>query len=129
MTSEATRRARRSKAKGASWEVELLNGFRKEGFTVERLTKTGKDDEGDLVLTDEWGRVVIEAKAEAKIDLPAYIREAEREADNYVKHRGLDRQEATAVAIVKARGKSWKEGYVVLSVAEFFDLHDDEGEE
>lgn len=125
MTSEATKRARASKRRGASFETDLLKGLRGEGLEVERLTKTGKDDEGDLVVSDEWGKVILEAKNEAKIDLPRYIREAMLEADNYAKHRNLPRQEITAAAIVKARGKSWKDAYVVLSAREFFDLGDD----
>src|SRR5690606_26506269 len=121
---EATKRARASRRKGASFETDLVKGLRAEGFDVERLTKTGKEDEGDAVLTDSWGKVVIEAKNEQKIDLPGYIREALLEADHYAKHRGLDRQEVTGIAVVKARGKSWRESYVVTSLAEFLDLEE-----
>lgn len=126
MTAEGTKRARAARRKGSGWETDLLKGLRSEGFEVERLTKAGKDDEGDLVVTDEWGKVIVEAKNEAKIDLPSYIREAMVEADNYVSKRALSRQEVTAVAIVKARGRGWKDAYVVTSVREFFDLEDDE---
>jgi len=124
VVSEATKKARAAKRKGASWETDLVKGLRAEGFDVERLHLNGKEDEGDLVLTDEHGKIIIEAKNVAKLDLAGFVGEAMAEADNYVQHRGLDRQEVTAVVAIKARGKSWKEGYLVTTIGEFLDIVD-----
>lgn len=123
-TSEATKKARSSKRKGSAFESGLTQTLREHGLEAERLHLNGKEDEGDLVVQDQWGKVIVEAKNEAKIDLARYVKEAFEEADNYVKHRGLDRQEVTAVAIVKARGKSILDSYVVTTVREYFDLDD-----
>lgn len=123
-TSDATKKARSSKRKGAQWESDLTKVLREHGLEAERLHLSGKEDEGDLVIRDRWGEVIAEAKNEAKIDLARYVKEAFEEADNYVQHRGLDRQEVTAVAIVKARGKGVLDGYVVTTVREYFDLDD-----
>lgn len=121
-TPEATKRARSSKRKGSAFESALVTTLREHGLEAERLHLNGKEDEGDLVVRDQWGKLIVEAKNEAKIDLARYIKEALEEADNYTRHRGIDRQEVTGVAIVKARGKSILDSYVVLTLAEFFDL-------
>lgn len=123
-TPEATKRARSSKRKGSTFESALVTTLREHGLEAERLHLNGKEDEGDLVVRDQWGKLIVEAKNEAKIDLARYIKEALEEADNYTRHRGMDRQEVTGVAIVKARGKSILDSYVVTTLREFLDLDD-----
>lgn len=107
--------------KGTLWETKLLNHLRSNGFDVERLRLTGKEDEGDLVVKD-GGVVIVEAKDEKRINLAGYLREAEAEAENYAKHRGLDPQLVTPVAIVKRRNHGVGKAYVVMTVDTFFDI-------
>lgn len=109
--------------KGPLWEVKLLNYLRENGFDVERLRLTGKEDEGDLVVKDFGGVVIVEAKNEKKVDLAGYIREAEAEAENYARHRGIDDGTfVTPVAIIKRRNHGVGKAYVVMTVDTFFDL-------
>lgn len=74
---------------------------------VKRQVQMSTKDVGDLHAVP----FVLEAKAERDIDLPAYIRQANREAVN----AGLP----YGVAVVKARGKQTKDGYVVCDLATF----------
>jgi Holliday junction resolvase len=108
-------------AKGSRFEVELLNGLRDHGFDVERLRLTGTQDQGDLRVLDGH-HIVIEAKNQARIDLPGYLRELAEEKANYTKARRLDADAVEGVVIVKRRGKNWKEAYVVQTVRDYFEL-------
>lgn len=123
-TAAATARARASKRKGAQWQSDIRNVLRDAGYDVEILELSGKEDEGDLVVRMGGGNyVVIEAKNEAKIDLPGYLREAFAEADNFAAHRpGVDREKVTPIVVVKARGKSASQAYVVRRLDDYFDL-------
>jgi Holliday junction resolvase len=119
---DLSRRNKANKAKGARWQSELRNGLRNQGFDVERLVLTGKEDEGDLVVrATGTERVVIEAK-DATMDVGTFCREAMTEADNYAKHRDLDRTDVKGVAVVKRRGKNWREAYVITTLADYFGL-------
>lgn len=81
------RRSRRSaknagarfERKQADWLAERLDDDR-----IDRRVKNGKNDRGDIggVRTIRGGRVVIECKDTARLDLPGWLREAEIEAGN-----------------------------------------------
>lgn len=105
--------------KGRVFEKDLLDWFRARGFDAERLRQAGTLDEGDLVVKD-GGVYVIEAKAEQRIDLPGYIREARAERDNYCARRKLDPAGVMPLVVVKARRKPISEAYVVVPLEEFF---------
>ena len=113
----ATRKTHR--ARGASWETEITNYARKKGHDAERIARRGSKDEGDVVCKGSFfgNLAIIEAKApglDGKIDLPGWLREAHVEADHYAEARGLDRNAILAAVVIKARGKSTGEAYVVL---------------
>jgi Holliday junction resolvase len=113
----------RSKAKGSAFEIGLLNHFREKGFDAERLRQTGQNDEGDLVIKD--GSVtVVEAKAEARYNLPQYLKELALERANYAKHRNLDPAIVNGVVIVKRRQASIGECFVVQTVNSYFNIKD-----
>jgi Holliday junction resolvase len=107
--------------KGPLWETTLLKYLREHQLDAERLRLTGKEDEGDLVVKD-GGVVIVEAKNEKKIDLAGYLREAEAEARSYAKHRKLDPDLITPVAIIKRRNHGAGQAYVVMTVDTFFDI-------
>jgi hypothetical protein len=54
------------KARGANFETDLRDYFRRIGFDSERLARTGARDEGDVVVRQNFlGRIgIIEAKAQ-----------------------------------------------------------------
>lgn len=90
----APRRTRRSaKAAGARFERELADYLRDRlgDPSIDRLVKTGTRDRGDIGnVRDSHGRLIaIEAKNTARMDLPAWTREAQQEAHNYGAHAGL----------------------------------------
>ena len=120
MTDTATRNRRA----GAKWETDLLKNLREEGFEVERLRLAGREDEGDLVVTDplvDGRRLILEAKAGA-LHPAQFVKEATVEARNYEDHRSLPAGRAMGVVVAKQRGKSWREAYVLTTLSEFLEL-------
>jgi len=112
----------KNKRAGAEWETTLMNGLRAEGFDVERLRLSGTEDEGDLVVRmSNHLRVVIEAKAGA-MHPAEFVTEAALEAKHYADHRPNAFSEVKGVAVVKRRGKGWKDGYVLTRVRDYFGL-------
>ncbi|MGW2539819.1 hypothetical protein ACWC5I_02875 [Kitasatospora sp. NPDC001574] len=119
-------RNRRNKRRGANWETELRDGLRQAEMDIERLRLTGKNDEGDHVVrrplpTRHRPYLVIEAK-NARFEPGTFIKEALRERDAFARHRGLDPAEVDVIVVVRRRGASWRKGYVLTTVEEYFDL-------
>lgn len=75
--------------KGAQFETDVMRWLRSAGAMCERLVKAGKNDEGDLVAIVGGKQYILELKNRKTISLPEFWREAEVEAENYAKARGL----------------------------------------
>lgn len=127
MARSAAATAAANRRKGARWETDLRDGCRNSALDTERLRLNGKDDEGDLVIRP--GRrlhvpefLVIEAK-DAAMNVSSFISQATLEADNFARHRDLDRDTVTGIAVVKRRGKNWREAVVLTTLAEYLKLN------
>jgi hypothetical protein len=113
------------KARGATYETDIRDWFRANGYDSERLARTGAKDEGDVVVRSGFlGRIgVIECKAPGAgnaIDLSGWSREAQVEAKNYAASRGLGERATLAALLIKARGKSIEDSYLVLRLGDVF---------
>ena len=113
------------KQRGATFETELRDYFRRNGYDSERLARTGKLDEGDVVVRKDFlGSIgIIEAKAPGKdgrIDLSGWSKEAQLEAQHYAEHRELDKDIILPAVIIKARGKSIADSYLVFKLGDIF---------
>lgn len=113
------------KARGATFETDLRNYFRRIGLDSERLARTGARDEGDVVVRKDFiGHLgVIEAKApgqSGRIDLSGWTKEAQVEAQNYSEARGIERASVLPAVVIKARGKSIEDSYLVLRLGDVF---------
>jgi len=114
------------KARGATFETELRDYFRRIGLDSERLARTGARDEGDVVVRSNFlGFIgVIEAKApgqSGRIDLSGWTKEAQIEATHYSEARGIEKSSILPAVIIKARGKSIADAYLVLRLGDVFD--------
>ena len=114
------------KARGANFETDLRDYFRRIGFDSERLARTGARDEGDVVVRQNflWRIGIIEAKApgqSGRIDLSCWTKEAQVEATNYSEARGIKRTSVLSAVVIKARGKSIADSYLVLRLGDVFD--------
>ncbi|MEU8621440.1 hypothetical protein [Streptomyces sp. NPDC048623] len=118
---DTSARNKRNKRKGSQWESDLRDGLRSEGFDVESLRLAGAEDEGDMVLRLGSEFLVIEAK-NAKLEPATFVREAGVERLNFAKHRGLDEKAVLSIAVVKARGKSWRQAYVLTTLESYLGL-------
>lgn len=113
------------KQRGATYETELRDYFRRNGYDSERLARTGARDEGDVVVRKDFlGSIgVIEAKApgaNGRIDLSGWTREAQLEAQHYAEHRELDKDIILPAVIIKARGKKIADSYLVFRLGDIF---------
>lgn len=113
------------KARGATYEVESKEWFRANGYDCERLARTGARDEGDIVVRSDFlGSIgVIECKAPGAgnaIDLSGWTKEAQIEATHYAEARGLDRSAVLPAVLIKARGKSIADSYLVFRLGDVF---------
>ena len=99
-----------AKRKGSAFEREVVRYLQEHGFAdAERAYGAGRpEDIGDVVGVPG---VTVECKAARSIDLAAFVDEAERER--------LNARQPYGVAVVKRRGKSTGQSYVVLSLEAF----------
>lgn len=107
------------KVRGAQHESNIAVDARAKGYDAERLARAGSKDEGDVVVRGLVisGTAIVEAKApglDGKIDLPGWLREAKVEAQNYADKRGIAVGGIVPMVVIKARGKSIDEAYVVM---------------
>ena len=113
----------RSRRVGAEWEIRLTKWFRAVAkLPAEHLRLAGRNDEGDVAVTDVDNGLIylVEAKAEKAINLSGYMNEAQVEAVNYAKARGLDPANVMPMAVVKRRGYPIEKAYVVTELQDFF---------
>lgn len=113
------------KRRGATFETELRDYFRTNNYDAERLARTGKLDEGDIVVRKDFlGSIgIIEAKApgaNGRIDLSGWTKEAQVEAKNYATARNVDPEVVLPSVIIKARGKSIADSYLVFRLGDIF---------
>ena len=104
-----------NKSKGAAFEIDVMKWFRSLGVLAERLRLAGKDDEGDLVVVVSGQTYVLELKNTARLDLPEFWRQAEVEALNYAKARGIGEVPLHYV-VVKRRNAGIEKAWIVQPI-------------
>lgn len=101
--------------KGALFETAVMKWLRLQGIFVERLTKAGSKDEGDLVVIVAGQTYILELKNRAKLDLGTFWKEAIVEASNYAKARNLEETPPSYV-VVKRRNAGIDQSWVIQSL-------------
>lgn len=105
---------------GRAYEGELMRYLRECGHDVERLRLSGAEDEGDLLMRTVFNRYVIEAKRTKALNLAGWVKEAQVERNNYVKHRGGSHFDPPMFVVVHhARGKGIGQSYVTTTLDEW----------
>ena len=107
------------RVKGSVFETDILKLLRAiKGFFVERLTRAGSKDEGDIVCVVAGQTYILELKNVKKMDLPQFWREAEVEALNYANARGIGEVPLHYV-VVKRRNAPLEKAWVVQSLEQW----------
>jgi len=107
------------RAKGSIFETGILKLFRAiKGVFAERLTRAGSKDEGDLVVVIAGKTYILELKNRKKLDLPQFWREAQVEALNYAKARGIG-EVPPAYVIVKRRNAGLEKSWVICDLEQW----------
>ena len=104
--------------KGAQFETDVMRWLRNAGALCERLVKAGKNDEGDLVAVIAGKHYILELKNRKTISLPEFWREAEVEAENYAKARGL-KQVPLHYIILKRRSAGIEKSWVIQDLTQW----------
>ena len=107
-----------NKAKGAAFEIDVMKWLRSMGQIADRLRLAGKDDEGDLVVVISGQTYILELKNTARLDLPEFWRQAEVEALNYAKARGIGEVPLHYV-VVKRRNAGIEKSWVVQDLTQW----------
>ena len=107
-----------NKAKGAAFEIDVMKWFRGLGILAERLRLAGAKDEGDLVCVVAGKTYILELKNRATLSLPEFWREAEVEALNYAKARGIGEVPLHYV-VVKRRNSGIENAWVIQDLKQW----------
>jgi len=109
---------------GTEWANRCVDYFRDQGLRSDAIPQHGTRDEGDLWVQGRTTgcEVVVEAKAEKRIDLSRYMEEAAKERDAYCNARRIDPDLVPAVALVKRRSHHVGRGYIVMELREFTNI-------
>jgi Holliday junction resolvase len=101
-----------NKVKGSKFETDVMKYLRKLGHFAERLAKAGSNDEGDIVTIIAGQTYILECKNRKSLNLPAFWDEAQVEAKNYAKARGMVAT-PPAFVIVKRRQHGVEKAWVI----------------
>lgn len=113
--------SRYDRVKGAVFETDVMKFLRGiPGVLAERLTKAGSKDEGDLVCMVAGKTYILELKNRKSLNLPEFWAEAEVEAQNYAKARGIG-EVPPAYVIVKRRNSSISKAWVICSLEQWIE--------
>jgi len=104
--------------KGSQFETDVMRFLRSVGLLAERLTKAGSKDEGDIVCVVAGNTYILELKNVKKLDLPKFWSEAEVEALNYAKARGIGEVPLHYV-IVKRRNSGIENAWVIQDLKQW----------
>lgn len=101
--------------KGTIFSTAILKWLRGAGAEAEKLVQAGSNDEGDMKVVVAGKTYVFELKATKKLDLPSAWKEAEIEAENYAKARGLE-YTPPAYAVIKRSRAGIEKAWVICSL-------------
>ena len=110
--------ANKNGRKGSQFETDVMKWLRNAGAMAERLTKAGAKDEGDMVVIISGETFILELKNRQTLSLPEFWREAQVEALNYAKARGLGEVPLSYV-VVKRRNASIDQAWVIQDLAQW----------
>ena len=110
--------ANKNGRKGSQFETDVMKWLRGAGVMAERLTKAGAKDEGDMVVIISGETYILELKNRQTLSLPEFWREAQVEALNYAKARGLGKVPLSYV-VVKRRNASIDQAWVIQDLTQW----------
>ena len=115
---KAVSMANKNGRKGSQFETDVMKWLRGAGVMAERLTKAGAKDEGDMVVIISGETYILELKNRQTLSLPEFWREAQVEALNYAKARGLGEVPLSYV-VVKRRNASIDQAWVIQDLTQW----------
>jgi Holliday junction resolvase len=111
--------AKYNRTKGAKFETDVMRWFRKMGAVAERLRLSGAEDEGDLVVIVAGETYIFELKNTKKLNLKEFWDEAQTEATNYAKHRGISKP--LSYVLFKRRNAGIEKAWVIQDLTQWLE--------
>lgn len=110
-------------AAGRKYQRDVMKYLRDDmEMDAEQLVLSGAEDEGDILLRTAYDlRFVLEAKREKGFKLADWVTQAETEADNYAKHRGIPPADVGFVVVHARRNHRIGKSYVTTTLDEWLD--------
>jgi len=87
------------------------------GVLAERLRLAGEEDEGDLVVIVAGETFIFELKNTQKLNLKEFWDEAQKEATNYSKHRGIS--QPLSYVLFKRRNAGIDKAWVIQDLTQW----------
>ena len=115
---KAVSMANKNGRKGSQFETDVMKWLRGKGVSTEKLSKAGAKDEGDMVVIISGETYILELKNRQTLSLPEFWREAQVEALNYSKARGLGEVPLSYV-VVKRRNASIDQAWVIQDLTQW----------
>ena len=104
--------------KGSLFVSAVRDWLRSEGALAEKLALSGGKDEGDMAVVIAGKTFVLELKNHKSLSLPDFWRQAEVEAVNYAKARGLEEVPLHYV-VAKRRNASVEQAWVIQDLEQW----------
>ena len=111
--------AKYNKIKGTRFETDVMKWFRKIGIKAERLRLSGNEDEGDLVVIVAGETYIFELKNTKTLNLKEFWDEAQTEATNYSKHRGISKP--LSYVLFKRRNAGIEKTWVIQDLTQWLE--------
>jgi Holliday junction resolvase len=111
--------AKYNKIKGTRFETDVMKWFRKIGIKAERLRLSGNEDEGDLVVIVAGETYIFELKNTKTLNLKEFWDEAQTEATNYAKHRGISKP--LSYVLFKRRNAGIEKTWVIQDLTQWLE--------
>jgi hypothetical protein len=89
------------------------------GLVAERLRLSGGEDEGDLVVIVAGETYIFELKNTKKLNLKEFWDEAQKEAANYAKHRGIN--QPLSYVLFKRRSAGIEKAWVIQDLTQWLE--------
>lgn len=104
--------------KGSLFVSGVRDWLRSKGALAEKLALSGAKDEGDMAVMVAGKTYVFELKNHKSLSLPDFWRQAQTEAINYAKARGLEEVPLHYV-VAKRRNASIEQAWVIQDLEQW----------
>lgn len=105
--------------RGRRFEPKWVAWLRERGRDAEKIPNSGTNDESDVIVREAGGFLIQELKSPgglSSVDLLAYFKQAELEAQNWTKRRGRAIEDVVPMVVVEDHKSRKGPGHAIVCV-------------